>query len=186
LCHYVAPSGEEYFEWLKTGEDGISQMANFVTEKIEVEYSHLSRAEFQVFMVPLVRRIVDTMHAFDHNIKCAKATDGLHRARLRGVIVGRPSRKGELDLDLLIRMREEDGFSWRALGKYFKMSHMTLVNIYNREKQKRSDAAALSKGLTDEETVSRIRKMHNLGFSLETIQKEIGLPLEKKHIAGVI
>jgi hypothetical protein len=72
LCHYchnIAPMREEFWVWLESGDDGITEAEDFVLGKVRAAYPELTDAEFGA----LCQSVLDRLEA-DREAELAEAT----------------------------------------------------------------------------------------------------------------
>ena len=59
-----------------------------------------------------------------------RTLSGIHAAQAAGKVVGRPKRV--FWRDEVVRLRDVEGFSWRAIGKELRIPAMTALDSYRQ------------------------------------------------------
>ena len=76
----------------------------------------------------LLLQILASVAEFEREMIRERTLSGIRAARANGKTLGRPKRI--FRRDELIRLRDEQGFSWRAIAKELKIPVMTAVDAY--------------------------------------------------------
>src|SRR5580698_4157430 len=76
----------------------------------------------------LLLQILASVAEFEREMIRERTLSGIQAARAAGKVIGRPKRifrRGEV-----VRLRDEEGLSWRAIGKQLRIPVMTAVDSY--------------------------------------------------------
>ena len=95
----------------------------------------------------LLLQILASVAEFEREMIRERTLSGIKAAQAAGKIVGRPKRV--FRRDEVVRLRDEDGLSWRAIGTKLGIPAMTAVDAYRN-----STPAACTETVLPEKTIS--------------------------------
>jgi DNA invertase Pin-like site-specific DNA recombinase len=74
--------------------------------------------------------ILSAVAEFERSMIRERTLSGIHAAQAAGKVVGRPKRV--FRRDEVVRLRDVEGLSWRAIGKQLGIPAMTAVDSYRQ------------------------------------------------------
>ena len=78
----------------------------------------------------LLLHILSAVAEFERSMIRERTLSGIHAAQAAGKVVGRPKRV--FWRDEVVRLRDVEGFSWRAIGKELRIPAMTALDSYRQ------------------------------------------------------
>jgi len=78
----------------------------------------------------LLLHILASVAEFEREMIRERTSSGIRAAQAAGKVVGRPKRV--FRRDEVVRLRDQDGLSWRAIGKKLSIPPMTAFDSYHR------------------------------------------------------
>src|SRR5262249_46806823 len=78
----------------------------------------------------LLLQILASVAEFEREMIRERRLSGIRAAQAAGKVVGRPKRV--FRRDEVVRLRDEEGLSWRAIGKELNVPVMTLLDSYRQ------------------------------------------------------
>ncbi len=80
----------------------------------------------------LMFNIIGSFAEFEHDIRKARQTEGIYKAKERGVKFGRKNALNEQQCQEIIRLRNDESFSLNQLANKYAVSHMTIYRVIIR------------------------------------------------------